>query len=181
MKKNKVKKEDLIVNLLRIHPEMVLEELFGIPGIRTPGFNQSGAPVIETVEDVIHFTGLKEEKVLTRFERYLMTEKDIELSCQELSEILASDCDFVLLDVREQWEFDTAKIAGSVRLGDLNFEEWFVKVKKSGQNIVTICHHGVRSLSAAVYLRQQGIVAVKSLKGGVDQWATDIDPAMPRY
>jgi rhodanese-related sulfurtransferase len=42
------------------------------------------------------------------------------------------------------------------------------------------CHHGVRSLRAALALRQLGINA-KSMAGGIDLWSIDIDPAIRRY
>ena len=47
--------------------------------------------------------------------------------------------------------------------------------------VVTICHHGVRSYSAALYLRQKGIAQARSLEGGVEAWALTVDPAMARY
>lgn len=181
VKQSGIKKESLIRVLLVNRPEIVLEELFGIPSQQTPGFEQAQTPMISTIEDIIHFTGLKEEKVLNRLERYLVLEKDIEVSCRELSENLVCGNEYILLDVREQWEFDTAKIEGSLRLGDLEFEDWFLSVKKSGQEVVTICHHGIRSFKAAIYLRQQGLDSVKSLKGGLDQWSVEIDPAIVRY
>ncbi|MBC7533383.1 MAG: sulfurtransferase, partial [Oligoflexus sp.] len=48
-------------------------------------------------------------------------------------------------------------------------------------DVVTICHHGVRSLSAAFYLREAGLPRVRSLKGGLDEWALTVDKEMPRY
>ena len=47
--------------------------------------------------------------------------------------------------------------------------------------MVTICHHGVRSYSAAMYLKEVGIEHTKSLSGGVEEWAIKIDPKMERY
>ena len=47
--------------------------------------------------------------------------------------------------------------------------------------IITVCHHGVRSLDAAVYLRQQGFTATRSMRGGIDLWSCTVDPNIPRY
>jgi rhodanese-related sulfurtransferase len=47
--------------------------------------------------------------------------------------------------------------------------------------MVIICHHGIRSLQAADYLRQQGFRYVVNLTGGVAAWASDCDLTMPRY
>jgi rhodanese-related sulfurtransferase len=48
-------------------------------------------------------------------------------------------------------------------------------------HIVTICHGGVRSLNAAVWMRNQGFEKVQSLSGGIDAWSREVDPAVPRY
>ncbi len=47
--------------------------------------------------------------------------------------------------------------------------------------IVAICHHGIRSLNVVAWLRGQGFEQAQSLAGGLDQWAAEIDPEMPRY
>jgi rhodanese-related sulfurtransferase len=46
---------------------------------------------------------------------------------------------------------------------------------------VTICHAGVRSMNVAVWLRNQGLEQVQSLRGGIDAWSREIDPTVPRY
>jgi rhodanese-related sulfurtransferase len=47
--------------------------------------------------------------------------------------------------------------------------------------IVVICHHGVRSLNVANWLRNQGFEHAQSLRGGIDAWSRDVDPAVLRY
>ena len=47
--------------------------------------------------------------------------------------------------------------------------------------IVVICHHGVRSYHAAKFLESRGFTNVINLSGGVAAWANEVDPAMPRY
>ncbi len=46
---------------------------------------------------------------------------------------------------------------------------------------MVICHHGARSMRVAMWLAQQGFRDVINLRGGIDAWARDIDPAMPVY
>ena len=50
----------------------------------------------------------------------------------------------------------------------------------AGTLVVAYCHHGMRSLSAAVLLQQAGIPAV-ALRGGIDAWSLEVDPRVPRY
>jgi rhodanese-related sulfurtransferase len=47
--------------------------------------------------------------------------------------------------------------------------------------VVCICHHGIRSASAAGALAHLGFAQVWNLSGGIDRWAAEIDPAMRRY
>jgi rhodanese-related sulfurtransferase len=49
------------------------------------------------------------------------------------------------------------------------------------RDIVVICHHGRRSLHAAMWLAREGFARVYNLRGGVAGWADQVDPAMPRY
>ena len=86
----------------------------------------------------------------------------------------------VLLDVREPWEFALCSLPGSQhipmhlipqRLAELNPDD----------DIVTICHHGGRSMQAAMFLERQGFSTLFNLMGGVDAWANEVDPKLPRY
>ena len=49
------------------------------------------------------------------------------------------------------------------------------------QRIIAVCHHGVRWLNVAAWLRSQGFEQAQSLAGGLDGWAARVDPSMPRY
>ena len=49
------------------------------------------------------------------------------------------------------------------------------------QEIVVICHHGGRSMQVAMFLERKGFGAVHNLAGGVEAWASEIDPTMRRY
>lgn len=86
----------------------------------------------------------------------------------------------LLLDVREPQEFAYCRITGSLnipmnevpaRLGELDPD----------REIVVICHHGIRSANVAAYLLGQNFAKVSNLSGGIDAWAVQVEPGMPRY
>jgi rhodanese-related sulfurtransferase len=49
------------------------------------------------------------------------------------------------------------------------------------ERLVVVCHHGIRSMNVAVWLRGQGFEQVQSLRGGIDAWSAEVDPAVARY
>ena len=86
----------------------------------------------------------------------------------------------LMLDVREPWEVDKACIEGSTpvpmraipeRLQDFNPD----------QEIVVICHHGIRSRMIGLYLENHGFSNIINLTGGVEAWAREVDPDMETY
>ncbi len=86
----------------------------------------------------------------------------------------------VLIAVREPWEFQTCHIDGAlampmdtipVNLSELNPE----------QQIVCICHHGIRSMQVAFFLEQHGFTQACNLKGGIHAWAEQVDGTMLTY
>jgi len=103
-----------------------------------------------------------------------------EISVDELSQALSTNGQLVLVDVREEPEWEICRLEGSalVPLGQLagRLEEF----NRSSQ-IVTVCHHGVRSLRAQRMFQDAGFSHVRSLRGGIEEWARRIDPGMPRY
>jgi rhodanese-related sulfurtransferase len=86
----------------------------------------------------------------------------------------------LLLDVREPWEFAICHIEGS-RLLPMRQIPNAVNDLDSEQEIVVICHTGVRSLQVCYFLQHEGFTKVMNLSGGVHAWANTIDPRMPTY
>ena len=86
----------------------------------------------------------------------------------------------VLVDVREPWEFELARIEGSllVPLGELPRR---VDELPRDRPLVMVCHTGRRSQNAAMFLAQSGFADVQNLSGGVERWAVEVDPSMRRY
>jgi adenylyltransferase/sulfurtransferase len=85
-----------------------------------------------------------------------------------------------LLDVREPWEWEIVHIGGSVLIPLSSLEDRVSEIPV-GRPVVAICHHGIRSLRAREILLAQGLGTVLSLAGGIDVWATTVDPALARY
>jgi rhodanese-related sulfurtransferase len=90
-----------------------------------------------------------------------------EIRPEELQRRLQAGERIYLLDVRQEWEHQAA------RLDEVQPEP--------GQLLVAYCHHGVRSLSAAAILRNAGHSNAVSLAGGIDLWSRAIDPSVPEY
>lgn len=104
----------------------------------------------------------------------------IEVGVEKLREMLAHGGTPTILDVREPDETRRARFAGALeiplgevpaRLDELDRDE----------EIIVLCHHGVRSGRVAAYLEQQGFRRVANLTGGIDAWSLLIDPKIPRY
>ena len=86
----------------------------------------------------------------------------------------------VLLDVREPWEFETCRIAGSLPMPMQTVPARIDELDEEAP-IVCICHHGMRSMQVAAFLERNGFSEVINLTGGVHAWAQQVDPAMPQY
>jgi rhodanese-related sulfurtransferase len=87
----------------------------------------------------------------------------------------------LLLDVREPWEYATANLPGAVLMPMGDVPSRAHQELDPDQPIVVLCHHGARSLSVTMWLREQGFEHVQSLAGGIDRWSRVIDPSVPRY
>ena len=86
----------------------------------------------------------------------------------------------VLLDVREPWEFQTCHIDGALTM-PMNTIPDKLSELDAEQPIVCICHHGVRSMQVALFLKQHGFTQISNLTGGVHAWAQQVDGTMPIY
>ena len=85
----------------------------------------------------------------------------------------------VLLDVREPWEYALARLPDSILIPLQTLPHRFSELPRD-REMVVLCHHGVRSMTALAFLQQQGFTQVKNLIGGIDLYS-QIDPAIPRY
>lgn len=98
----------------------------------------------------------------------------------ELRRRLERGDELLLLDVREEEEWRICRLEGSVHipLGELGGR---IRDLDPEREVVCICHHGQRSAHAALALARADFELVHNLVGGLDRWARDVDPRMPRY
>ncbi len=102
-----------------------------------------------------------------------------EVSVQELKEKMDNGEDFQLIDVREDFEYETSNIGGLlIPLGGILIEA--AKVEKD-KPVIIMCRSGKRSAAAIIQLEQQGFTNLYNLKGGILAWAEDIDPTISVY
>ena len=105
---------------------------------------------------------------------------DIEITPREVKDLLARDDKVLFVDVREPWEYQTTHIEGSVLIPLGQIPSNLARLENAEQ-LVLFCHHGIRSLDAAAWLRSQGVEGARSMTGGIERWSTEIDPSVPRY
>jgi rhodanese-related sulfurtransferase len=105
---------------------------------------------------------------------------ELEITPAAVKARLDSGEKLALIDVREPWEHQLCRIEGAtlIPLGTLAAS---LQTLPDVDELVCYCHHGMRSLDAAVWLRFQGIEKAKSLTGGIERWSVEVDPNVPRY
>lgn len=105
---------------------------------------------------------------------------ELQIESRALQERWARGDRPLLVDVREPWEHEICHLEGSrlIPMGELpmRYEEL-----QESEEVVLYCHHGIRSLDAAAWLRQQGVENAKSLAGGIDRWSREMDSSVLRY
>jgi rhodanese-related sulfurtransferase len=106
--------------------------------------------------------------------------RELEISVAELQQKKKSGEQFLLIDVREPWEYETCRIAGA-QLMPMRTIPGNLQQLDVDRDVVCYCHHGQRSLDVAAWLRAQGVESAQSLAGGIDKWSLEIDPSVPRY
>ena len=105
---------------------------------------------------------------------------DVEIEPRQVKDLMDRGEVALFVDVREPWEFQTARIDGSTLIPLREIPANLARFRDAGDAIV-FCHHGMRSLDAAMWLRSQGIERVRSMSGGIERWSTEVDPRVPRY
>ena len=98
----------------------------------------------------------------------------------ELKQRLDRGDDLVILDVREPEELALARldIAVHIPMGEIVGRLHEIDPE---QEIVVMCHHGIRSAQVASFLAQRDFPRVLNLAGGIDSWSRSVDPSVPRY
>ncbi|MBC8325007.1 MAG: molybdopterin-synthase adenylyltransferase MoeB [Verrucomicrobia subdivision 3 bacterium] len=102
-----------------------------------------------------------------------------EVTVQQMKEALAGN-DIAVVDVREHDEAEIAKVDGVPMIPLSELPQRFTELDPN-QTIYLHCKMGARSLKAVDFLKQQGFKYCKSVAGGINAWADEIDPNVPRY
>jgi len=106
---------------------------------------------------------------------------DYEITPEEVKIKLDQGEGFMLLDVREPWEFETAHMDGAKLLPMGDIPSRAHQELDPEEHIVVVCHHGVRSMNVTAWLRQQGFEKAQSMRGGIDAWSRVVDRNVPTY
>ena len=105
---------------------------------------------------------------------------DYEISPLEAADLLAGG-NAKLIDVREPWEMATARIEGSLAMPMGDVPARAHQELDPDERYLVVCHHGVRSMNVAFWLRGQGFEQAQSVRGGIDAWAAEVDAGVARY
>ena len=107
----------------------------------------------------------------------------IETGPQDIQRRIDAGERLVLIDVREPEEFAVTRIEGTtlIPMPDIPASLQQLEAKAGEATLIVFCHHGIRSLNVAHWLREQGVAACQSMAGGIDAWSALVDPAVPRY
>ena len=112
-----------------------------------------------------------------------MAEPPLEISVTDAAAALqAADPRPLLLDCRTPEEHATARIAGAVLIPMQELPERVGELAAhKATPLIVHCHHGMRSLRVATWLREQGFALAQSMRGGIDAWTDEVDPSVPKY
>jgi adenylyltransferase/sulfurtransferase len=111
-----------------------------------------------------------------------MSDFPLHIDVRSVKDLLDSDEDFLLLDCREQDEYDLVRIDGARLFPLSEAANWVDELHPfRDRRIVAYCHRGIRSLQLTQWLRSQGFAKVQNMMGGIDSWSLVIDTRLPRY
>lgn len=105
--------------------------------------------------------------------------REMEIEPSEVARLL-KEKSIRLLDVRTPVEYAIAHIEGG-ELVDQALVDEILETWPKDTDIITMCHHGIRSLGAAEFLIANGFLKVRSMRGGIALWSAVVDPSIPTY
>lgn len=107
-----------------------------------------------------------------------------EISVDALAAHLKESQEIQLIDVREPQELAIVHLPGFQNLPLSEFAAWSGNIPTHLDphcETLVICHHGMRSAQMCQWLVSQGFTDVKNIRGGIDAYAVEVDPDLPRY
>jgi sulfur-carrier protein adenylyltransferase/sulfurtransferase len=102
------------------------------------------------------------------------------ISARQLHEMISGGKKVALVDVREPFEFEIARIPNSQLIPLGTIPERLAEIPRT-ETTVVMCKSGVRSARVIEFLRRQGFENLLNLEGGLDAWREDVDPTMRKY
>jgi adenylyltransferase/sulfurtransferase len=103
-----------------------------------------------------------------------------EVTVHEFKQMIESQYDYQLIDVRESYEFEIVNLGGE--LIPLNTIENSLEKVRSDKRVIVLCRSGVRSVRAIETLEKKyGFSNLYNLKGGILAWVNEIDPSLAKY
>lgn len=124
--------------------------------------------------------GLPPDQVLLQIQAGHEEESKLLIEPRDLAAELAQGAKVRLLDLRPRDEWETARIDGSELLSQDRLPE-ILGTWNRATPFVILDHLGRESLDAAAYFAGHGFTSVRALRGGIDAWSTEVNPAVPRY
>lgn len=110
-----------------------------------------------------------------------MPEAPLEITVQEAKQLVTQrSAQAEIIDVREPDEFAICHVTGSTHVPMREIPDKFATLPRDKQLLI-LCHHGGRSMRVTQFLRANGMNNVTNIAGGIDAWAAEIEPGMPRY
>lgn len=106
--------------------------------------------------------------------------ESFEITVQELHQFLGAREDYCIIDVRNADEIEKAAFPEALHIPLSELTQSVANIPQD-KLVITLCHHGARSLNACYLLKEKGFDKVVSLRGGIDLWSQLIDPSIPRY
>src|SRR5436309_8869529 len=173
-----------------IGPQSTMQELLAaFPGAQRAlfrryhigGCSQCGFQPTETMEEVCQRNGaLNVNEVLDHLRTSHEQDARILIEPKALAGWLKEDKTIRLLDVRSREEFEALHIEGSVLMSQPVMRAVLAEGTNS-RPLVIVDHQGKQGLDAAAYFIGHGLTNVRCLRGGIDAWAQEVDPTVPRY
>ncbi len=109
-----------------------------------------------------------------------VADNSLEIDTDTLRELRESGADIQLVDIRDDWERQICALSGTIDIPMARLPHELDRLSPDTP-VVVLCHHGVRSMQVAAWLRQQGFAGAVSIRGGIDAWARQLDPTLPLY
>lgn len=135
----------------------------------------------ETLEELCARNGnLNVTEMIDHLRSSHQQDEQMQISPRELADRLKHEPSLKLLDIRTKEEWDAVHVEGAVRMSQETMQEILGKWRRETL-LVIYDHIGARSLDAAAYFQGHGFTNVRCLRGGIDAWAQEIDPNLPRY